>query len=121
MTTKPGTVLKADDLETSPEYHFRHPLNPNSDIYLRSLGDAVGLERTGVMIGRVPTGRESFVYHSHEHDEEYLYVLSGRGRLEIDEEIKEIGPGDFIGFPTPSAAHHLIHSVIPVVALLGLR
>lgn len=109
MATKPGTLVKADDLTVSPEFHFRHPLNPNSDIYLRSLADAAGLERTSVRVGRIPPGRESFVYHAHEGDEEYLYILSGRGKIEIDETQHEIGPGDFVGFPTPSVAHHLVN------------
>jgi len=110
MKTKPGTVLKAGDFDTSPEYRFRHPHNPDSNIVLRSLGDAAGLERTAVMLGRIAAGAESFVYHSHERDEEFLYILSGRGRLEIDGIFTEIGPGDFVGFPTPSAAHHLVNA-----------
>ena len=66
-----------------------------------------GLRRTALSLARVPPGRESFIYHSHEHDEEFLFILSGRGRAEIDGEIIEVGPGDFMGFPTPSVAHHL--------------
>jgi len=107
MPTKPGTIVKADDHALSPEFHFCHPLNPNSDIYLRSLADAAGLERTSVRIGRIKPERESFVYHAHEGDEEFLYILSGRGKIEIEEVEHEIGPGDFVGFPTPSVAHHL--------------
>jgi uncharacterized cupin superfamily protein len=45
--------------------------------------------------------------HSHEREEEWIYVLSGRGVAEIDGEEHEVGPGDFMGFPTPAAAHHL--------------
>lgn len=107
MPTKPGTIVKADDYSISPEFHFCHPLNPNSDIYLRSLADAAGLERTSVRVGRIKPGRESFVYHAHEGDEEFLYILTGRGKIEIDDVEHEIGPGDFVGFPTPSVAHHL--------------
>jgi uncharacterized cupin superfamily protein len=33
--------------------------------------------------------------------------LSGRGVAEIDGKELEIGPGDFIAFPTPSVPHHL--------------
>jgi len=45
--------------------------------------------------------------HSHQHEEEWLYILSGRGIAEIDGEELEVGPGDFMAFPTPSVAHHL--------------
>jgi uncharacterized cupin superfamily protein len=56
---------------------------------------------------RSPPGRESYVYHSHETEEEWVYILAGRGMAEIDGEELEVGPGDFMGFTTPSVAHHL--------------
>jgi uncharacterized cupin superfamily protein len=86
---------------------FRHPLNPKSLTRQRRLGDLVGLTRTGVHHVRIPPGHESFVYHTHEHEEEWVYVLSGRGVAEIAGEELEVGPGDFMGFPTPSVGHHL--------------
>ena len=49
----------------------------------------------------------SATHHSHQHEEEWLYILSGRGIAEIDGEELEVGPGDFMAFPTPSVAHHL--------------
>ncbi|HXU58253.1 MAG TPA: cupin domain-containing protein [Verrucomicrobiae bacterium] len=104
---KPKAYLSAAEIAAAPEVHIRHPLNPASDVYLRSLARAAGLQRTALSLARVPPGRESFIYHSHEHDEEFLFILSGRGRAEIDGEIIEVGPGDFMGFPTPSVAHHL--------------
>jgi len=84
-----------------------HPLNENSAICLNPLSGLTGLERIVVMHGRVPPGKESFVYHSHEHEEEFLYILAGRGIAEIGDEEYEVGPGDFMGFPTPSVGHHL--------------
>src|SRR5215470_19986117 len=71
------------------------------------LSRALGLKRTAVSIARMPPGKESFVYHSHRHEEEWLYILSGRAIAEIDGEEIEVGPGDFIAFPTPSVPHHL--------------
>jgi uncharacterized cupin superfamily protein len=108
-TAKTGlpNLLSAAELARAPEVHIRHPLNPASDIYLRSLGRPVGLKRLSLSLARVPPGKESFIYHSHEHDEEFLYILSGRGRAEISDEVLEVGPGDFMGFPTPSVGHHL--------------
>ncbi len=58
-------------------------------------------------MGRIPPGKESFVYHSHERDEEFVYILSGRGVAEIGDEKLEVGPGDFMGFQAPGEAHHL--------------
>jgi uncharacterized cupin superfamily protein len=86
---------------------FSHPWNPNSEIAGAFLGRAVGLKRTGVNFVRIPPGKESFVYHSHECEEEWIYILSGAGTAEIDGETVEVGAGDFMGFPTPAIAHHL--------------
>ena len=51
--------------------------------------------------------KESFVYHAHDQEEEWIYLISGRGIAEIDSEEFEVGAGDFMGFPTPSVAHHM--------------
>lgn len=92
---------------TQSEQPFSHPWNPKSLLIGVQLGRAVGLKRTGVNIARMPPGKESFVYHSHQHEEEWLYILSGRGIAEIDRDEIEVAPGDFIAFPTPSVPHHL--------------
>ncbi|MEH2084417.1 MAG: cupin domain-containing protein [Nostoc sp.] len=52
-------------------------------------------------------GKESFVYHSHHCEEEWIYILSGEAIAEIDGEEFEVFPGEFMAFPTPSVAHHL--------------
>jgi uncharacterized cupin superfamily protein len=60
-----------------------------------------------VNIAKVPSGKESFIYHSHYREEEWIYIISGRGIAEIDSEEFEAATGDFMGFPTPSVPHHL--------------
>ena len=100
-------LIRAAEVEALPGFTFRHPLNPNSEIELRSLSMLAGLQRFGLHIGRVPPGRESFVYHYHHREEEFVYVLSGRGLAEIDEEKFEVGPGDCMLFTAPSVGHHL--------------
>jgi len=86
---------------------FSHPWNPNSEIVGTRLSALVGLSRTGVSWVRIPPQKESFIYHSHHREEEWIYVISGRGIAEIDDEEFEVAAGDFMGFPTPSVAHHL--------------
>ena len=105
----PKSLLTAAELAAAPQVHVRHPFNPNSEVHLRSLGRPVGLKRLSLSLARVPPGRESFIYHAHERDEEFVYILSGRGRAEIGDATIEVGPGDFMGFPTPSVGHHLIN------------
>ena len=89
------------------ELTFHHPLNPNSELHGFQLSRLTGLTRSAVNWIRLPPGKESYVYHSHRAEEEWLYILSGRGITEIDGKEYEVAPGDFMGFPTPSVAHHL--------------
>ena len=99
---------------------YSHPWNPNSEIFGTRLGARTGLSRTGVNWIRIPPGKESFVYHSHYGEEEWIYILSGRGLAEIDGEKFEVSAGDFMGFPTPDVAHHLRNpSDKDLVYLLG--
>lgn len=103
----PKPLWTAAEIAAAPEAHIRHPWNPNSDVHVKPLSAAAGLSRVVLSLARVPPGKESFVYHSHERDEEFLFILSGRGRAEIGQEVFEVGPGDFMGFPAPGVAHHL--------------
>jgi uncharacterized cupin superfamily protein len=105
--TSKKCLLKAAEIEALAQAHVRHPFNPNSGVWLRPLGELAGLTRVRLTLARVPPGKESFAYHAHEADEEFLYIVSGQGRAEIGDETFEVGPGDFMGFPTPSVAHHL--------------
>ena len=89
---------------------FSHPWNPLSLVRGTQLARSVGLKRTGVNLIRVPSGKESFVYHSHRYEEEWIYVLEGEGIALIDGGEYPVGPGDFIGFPTPSVAHNMRNS-----------
>ncbi len=81
-------------------------MNPNAWMSGHMLARAVGLQRIGLWSVRLQPGKESFIYHRHHFEEEFMYVLSGRGTVEIDGESHEIGPGDFVGFQT-GVAHGL--------------
>ncbi len=104
MADKPKLIIRAG--ERGPEYSFSHPLNPQSELHGWALAGAGGLKRLGVNLIRVPAGKESFVYHLHYGEEEWCYVLSGRALVDLDDETHELGPGDFVAFPT-GVAHHL--------------
>jgi uncharacterized cupin superfamily protein len=97
-------IVRAADIAAHAQ-EFSHPWNPASLLRGTQLARSVGLKRTGVNFIRVPAGRESYAYHSHQHEEEWIYVLEGRALALIDEVEYEVGPGDFIGFPAPSVAH----------------
>ena len=99
-------IVRAADIDAHAQ-EFSHPWNPESLMRGTQLARSVGLKRTGVNLIRIPSGKESFAYHSHQHEEEWIYVLSGRALALIDDVEYELGAGDFVGFPTPSVAHHL--------------
>jgi len=108
--TKPQPLLTAQQIDAMPAYKIRHPFNPNSSVQVKTLSMATGLKRAALSLARVPPGKESFVYHAHARDEEWLYILSGRGQAEIGDDRIEVGPGDFMGFPAPGGpAHHLLN------------
>jgi mannose-6-phosphate isomerase-like protein (cupin superfamily) len=44
--------------------------------------------------------------HYHPRTEEIYYILSGRGRMEIDGQSRDVGPGDAIAIP-PGARHQI--------------
>ena len=105
MADRPELIRAADSAAKMGRHS--HPWNPESEMTGVLLSRLAGLERAAVSLARIPPGKESFVYHSHAREEEWLYILSGTGTAEIDGGEYEVGPGDFMGFPTPSVAHHL--------------
>jgi uncharacterized cupin superfamily protein len=107
MSDRPNLyLLRATDIATRTQT-FSHPWNPRSEISGYQLAKATGLRRTGVNLARIPPGKESFVYHSHWLEEEWVYILEGKGIARIDGTDYEVGPGDFMAFPTPGVAHHI--------------
>lgn len=100
-------LLRAAEIQAIPEEARAHALDPASVRHTRSLGDAVGLATIGVHLVRLRSGKTSSVYHFHHHDEEWIYILSGRGMAEIGDEKSEVGPGDFMGFVAGSLPHSL--------------
>jgi uncharacterized cupin superfamily protein len=108
MTTSPPYphLLRKADIEAK-QTSFSHPWNPQSDIRGTWMGRLAGLTRTGVSLGRLAPGKESFAYHLHHREEEWVYVLSGRAVAQIDGQHYTLEPGDFVAFPTPSVAHNM--------------
>ena len=99
-------ILRAAEIAACQKT-FSHPWNPKSEIRGTWMGKIAGLSRTGVSLGRLAAGKESFAYHLHHTEEEWVYVLSGRAVTHIDGQDYELGPGDFAAFPTPSVAHNM--------------
>ncbi len=98
-------IVRASELPAEATMHLSQPLNENSELIMTRLSDPTGLTHLGVSLARVPPGKESFALHVHSIQEEWVYVLSGRGSVRIDDTELPIGPGDFLGFPPKGPAH----------------
>jgi len=98
-------LLSAAAIRRMREEKFVHFLNPEAIRYTRSLGDACGLATIGVHLVRLKPGDDSTEYHFHHQDEEWVYILSGRGVAEIGRKKYKIGAGDFMGFVAGSEPH----------------
>ncbi len=106
---KKPNLIRAHEI-AAQEQTGAHPWNPNSLMIGTRMSQLTGLERIGVNLVRLPPGKESCVPHTHCREEEWLFILSGKGKALIDGSEYEVGPGDFMGFPTPSVSHHLCNS-----------
>ena len=97
-------MLRQADIAAGEET-FSHPWNPASEVTGTHLSGEAGLERSGVSLVRLAPGKESFAYHMHHREEEWIYILSGQGLALVDGNEYPMEPGDFIAFPTPSVPH----------------
>ncbi|HEU4977121.1 MAG TPA: cupin domain-containing protein [Baekduia sp.] len=56
----------------------------------------LGAEHTGLALMRVKPGQRQAFAHRHDEAEEIYVILSGRGRIKLDDEVREVGPMDAI-------------------------
>jgi uncharacterized cupin superfamily protein len=116
----PAPLLKAAAIESLKEIRRVHVLNKRAIRNYKALGDAVGMRDIGVHLVRINPGDQSTEYHTHYCDEEFVYVLEGRGITEIGGRKHKIGPGDFMGFTAPSEPHSIANPYKePLIYLLG--
>ena len=106
MSDVKPNLIRAADIRRQEE-SARHTMHRTSQLIGTHLSPLTGLSRTGVSIVRIPPGKESFAYHAHHGEEEWIYILAGTGIALIDDKEYNVSEGDFMGFPAPSVAHHL--------------
>jgi len=104
-SAKDQHVVRTTQLDPASAMHLSHPFNDRSELFMTRLSDPAGLHHVGVSLARIPAGKESFALHVHSIQEEWIYVLSGRGHVRLDDQEIPIGPGDFVGFPAQGPAH----------------
>ena len=104
MRAKPAKVIRAGEMQRDRAAYTQR-LNPRSRFLAADLGRPAGLEKLGVSIAWLQPGEESFAFHAHMVEEEWLFVLSGHATVDLADASVEVGPGDFVGFPAPNEAH----------------
>jgi uncharacterized cupin superfamily protein len=73
------------------------PANGFGEIWeARVAREALGAERTGVTFFRLLPGKRSPFTHRHVDAEEIYVVLSGNGRVKLDDELIDVAPLDSI-------------------------
>jgi uncharacterized cupin superfamily protein len=76
----------------------------------RALGDPFGLKNFGVNLTRLAPGSESSLRHSHEKQDEFIFILEGTPTLVTNSGEQELTPGMCAGFRAGIGdAHHLIN------------
>ena len=76
----------------------------------RQLGDVFGLKNFGVNLTRLAPNAESALRHSHEKQDEFVYILEGNPTLITDEGRMPLSPGMCAGFRAGTGnAHHLVN------------
>jgi len=75
------------------------PLTPS----MRPRGGSLGVNQL-----RVPPGRSTCPYHSHQREDEAFFVLSGRGVLRYGERIISLRAGDCVSCPAGTGVAHQI-------------
>jgi mannose-6-phosphate isomerase-like protein (cupin superfamily) len=85
------TLIKLTDVEDSaPKFGL------GEDLEARFARNDLDAEHTGVSLERLKPGKRTPFGHRHEKAEEIYVVLSGSGRLKLDEEIVEVEAMDAI-------------------------
>lgn len=111
MTTRQPADLRVrtEQLDPAEAMHLSHPLNDRSELFMTRLSDRTGLSHVGVSMARVPPGKESFALHAHSVQEEWIFVLSGRGVVRMEGGDVAVESGDFVGFPPDGPAHVVVN------------
>ncbi|SAK66349.1 transcriptional regulator [Caballeronia temeraria] len=102
------------DIDTLPEIKgsgFPAPFDaPCAERIRQRLGNAAGLSDFGVNLMRLPPSGWSSQRHSHSHEDEFVYVLSGELVLIEDEGETILRAGDCAAFPKGTGnGHHMVN------------
>lgn len=115
---RPSCVVHVWDLPGEKRPRFTSPLGVGSVV--RLVSDAAGLTHMGVNVRVVDPGKAGTNRHYHAVEEEWTYVLAGRGTVRIGSHRLPVRAGSFVGFPPGPRPHHFLADAgEPLVLLDG--
>ncbi len=118
MASRPRCIVNAREL--APLLRPRSEIVDGVGWRIRKLSDAAGLTRMAVAMREIEPGMAGTHLHYHDVEEEWAYVLSGRGRVRIEPLSLAVRSGDFVAFPEGPRPHHFIaEGDEPLVLLEG--
>lgn len=79
----------------------------------RLIGEATGTERLGVDVTTVLPGKRSSYFHHHTLKEEFFYVLDGRCRVRVGNEVYDLIAGDAVSRPPGTGVPHQFFNPYP--------
>ncbi len=105
MTELPPTVVNVDEVPETERFGGDH-----WGAAFRSLTPSMVPRggRLGVNRMRVPSGRTTCPFHSHQREDEVFFILSGRGVLRYGDDLRELRPGDCVSCPAGTGVAHQI-------------
>jgi uncharacterized cupin superfamily protein len=104
--TRPSCVVQVWDLPGEKRPRFTAPAGVGSIV--RAVSDTAGLTRMGVSVRIVQPGLAGSNRHFHMVEEEWTYVVAGRGTVRIGRHRLPVRAGSFVGFPPGPRPHHLL-------------
>lgn len=118
----PPFVVDAEQV-AEEEGHYPPPFDGEQLSFGRNLGKATGSRNVGMWRERIPPGRRTSFTHAHTHQEELVYVLSGRPTLRLREpgrpprEVR-LHAGHTVAFPPGTGIAHTLFNEGPEEAVV---
>ncbi len=105
-TDRPGCVVAVASLVAQKRPRWTHGSGVGAMV--RDLRTPTGLTQMGVNLREVHPGFFGTNRHWHAVEEEWVYVLSGRGEVRIGPLRSPVRAGSFVGFPPGPRPHHFL-------------
>jgi uncharacterized cupin superfamily protein len=105
-TERPRCVVAVADLVAEKRPRWTHGAGVGA--LLRDLRTPTGLTQIGVNLREIRPGSFGTNRHWHAVEEEWVYVLEGRGEVRIGPLQLPVRAGSFVGFPPGPRPHHFL-------------